>query len=84
MKTENKTFEQAILLAKQLTPLEKIRLMEEIIPDVEASLVTMEVSESRKKPPLRSVYGLCADLGDAPTAAEIDEVRQEFLENFPR
>ena len=36
------------------------------------------------KRPLRSVEGLWADLGPAPTAEEIDEARREMWHNFPR
>ncbi len=32
----------------------------------------------------RSILGLCADLGKAPSAEEIDEVRREMWAKFPR
>ncbi len=32
----------------------------------------------------RSVLGLCADLGKAPSAAEIDDARREMWGTFPR
>ena len=71
-------------LAKQLTPLEKVQLIERIIPYLEASLEGTNASTSVTKRPLRSVYGLCADLGEVPSAEDIDEVRREILESFPR
>ena len=37
-----------------------------------------------KKAPLRSVKGLCADLGIHISAEEIDEARKEMWGNFPR
>lgn len=32
----------------------------------------------------KSLLGLCADLGPAPSAKEIDEVRREMWADFPR
>jgi hypothetical protein len=32
----------------------------------------------------RSLIGLCADLGPAPSAEEIDEARREMWAGFPR
>jgi hypothetical protein len=83
MKSESVTLQQALSIANRLSPLEKVQLIEQIIPDVEASLAE-NAPVSAPRPPLRSVYGLCASLGEAPTAAEIDEARQEFLNHFPR
>jgi len=80
MEADNVSLEQAIRLAKQLTPLEKVRLIEQIIPDLAAPLETV----SRKPRPLRSAYGVCADLGTAPSAEEIDELRRELFSGFPR
>ena len=37
-----------------------------------------------KKAPLRSVKGLCTDLGIHISAEEIDEARKEMWGNFPR
>jgi|GEM_PF-640395 len=34
--------------------------------------------------PRRSLRGICADLGPAPSAEEIDEARREAWSNFPR
>jgi hypothetical protein len=82
LKTEadNVSLEQAIRVAKQLTPLEKVRLIEQIIPDLAAPLETL----SRTPRPLRSAYGICADLGTAPSAEEIDDLRRELFSGFPR
>jgi hypothetical protein len=35
-------------------------------------------------PARRSVLGLCADLGPAPSAEEIDDTRREMWSKFPR
>jgi len=96
-KQESIILEQMIELVRKLTPLEKVQLIEKIVPDLETSLE--EMSAGRLSPEhfgingtksrtrmgsLRSVYGICADLGSAPSAEEIDETRREVFENFPR
>ena len=64
-------------LVKQLYISEKLRLIKWMVPERERELVLV-------RPTLRkSVWGLCADLGIAPSAAEIDEVRGEKWANFP-
>ena len=80
MKQESVTLEQALKLTKQLTSLEKVQLIEKVIPDLEASLEAVGVGRRS----LRSAYGICADLGPAPSAEDIDEMRREVFENFPR
>ena len=80
MAPEQTTLEQVVEFARQLTPREKAQLIAQIIPDVEAMLA--QVDAGRK--PLRSVYGLCRDLGPAPSADDIDEARQELCKDFPR
>ena len=80
MESENVTLEQVLKLAKQLSPLEKVQLIEQVAPDLEAPLEAF----SKGKRPLQSAYGICADLGPAPSAEEIDEVRKEIFKNFPR
>jgi hypothetical protein len=40
--------------------------------------------KSGKKKPLRSLMGLCSDLGIEITAEDIDEARKEMWGNFPR
>lgn len=72
------TLEQVITLARQLPPLEKIRLIERMAPEIERDML-------RQRPVKRkSLLGLCADLGPAPSAEEIDEVRHEMWAGFPR
>jgi hypothetical protein len=52
--------------------------MERLAATLERDLVQQE------KQPLESLYGLCADLGTAPSEAEIEEARAEMWKNFPR
>jgi hypothetical protein len=67
-------------LVKQLTPGQKLRLIEAIVPDLEELLQRAEEGEK----PLRSLYGLWNDFGVSISAAEIDEIRREMWGNFPR
>ncbi len=71
MAQERVTLEQVLTLAKQLTPLEKVQLIENVLPDLKASLPAVSIGRR----PLRSAYGICADLGPAPSAEDIDEMR---------
>jgi hypothetical protein len=72
------TLEEALDLVKQLSPLDKARLIERIVPDIERELMVTQPT------PRKSLLGLCADLGPAPSAEEIDEARREEWANFPR
>jgi len=72
------TLEEALELVKQLSPVDKTRLIERIVPDIERELITTQPV------PRKSLWGLCADLGPAPSAEEIDQARREEWANFPR
>ncbi len=72
------TLQEVLQLAKQLTPIDKVRLIQQLTPDLER-----ELSETKPKPK-KSLLGLCADLGQAPSAAEIDRTRNEVWSSFPR
>jgi hypothetical protein len=68
------TLADILPLAKQLTPLEKVRLIEQVASDLEASLEAL----STRSVPLRSSYGICADLGPAPSSEDLAAIRQEM------
>lgn len=72
------TLDQVISLARQLPPLDKIRLIERMAPEIERDIL------GQRPPRHRSLLGLCADLGPAPSAEEIDEIRREMWADFPR
>jgi hypothetical protein len=72
------SLEEVVQLAKQLSPADKLRLLEQVMPDLEATL------RAAQKKPLRSSYGALANLGPAPSAEDIEEVRREMWRNFPR
>ncbi len=74
------SFAHVLNMVKRLSPLEKVSLIKQVMPDLEASLKS--AGEGRR--PLESAYGICSDLGVAPSSEEIDEVRRELFENFPR
>lgn len=70
--------QEVLNLAKQLLTVDKKRLIEQIAAEIEREL------SDKPRSPRKSLWGLCADLGKAPTAAEIDAVRGEEWANFPR
>jgi len=70
------TLEEALDLVKQLSPLDKARLIERIVPDIERELKAARPT-SRK-----SLRGLWRGLDI--TEEEIAEARREMWSNFPR
>jgi hypothetical protein len=70
--------EEVLGFVKQLSLVDKVRLIERVAPEIERDLKTTQ------KMPKRSLWGICADLGNAPSAAEIDQTRHEVWANFPR
>ena len=80
MATQDPRFEAVLSLVKQLTPGQKLRLIEAIVPDLEEPLQRAQEGEK----PLRSLYGLWKDFGVSISAEEIEAARREAWENFPR
>ena len=72
------TLEQVVSLARQLPPVEKIRLIERMVPEIERDML------GQRPPRRKSLLGLCADLGPAPSAEDIVEIRHEMWADFPR
>jgi hypothetical protein len=70
------TLEQALDLVKQLSPVDKARLIERIVPDIER-----ELKAARPMPhkPLRGLWR-----GLDITEEEIVEARRKMWSNFPR
>ena len=66
---------EVLKLAKQLIPLEKVQLIKQVIPDLESPLEAL----GKENHLLQSAYGICVDLGPAPSAEEIDEARSEVF-----
>lgn len=63
---------------KQMSPVDKARLIERVAVDIEGELMPTPST------PRKSLWGLCADLGPAPSAEDIDEARREEWLNLPR
>jgi len=76
--TEVATLEQVVSLARQLPPVEKIRLIERMVPEIERDMLGQRPLKRK------SLLGLCADLGPAPSVEDIDEIRHEMWAGFPR
>ena len=68
---------KAVAKAKGVTPGELVtEAIDKIIADAPDSIIGKE--------PTRSLRGLLAKYGPAPSAEEIDRNRAEMFENFPR
>lgn len=72
------SLEEVVRLARQLSPRDKVRLIALLVPSVERDLIATQTG------PRKSLFGLCRDLGPAPSAEEIDEVRRQEWSGFPR
>ena len=70
--------DQVLAMATQLSALDKVRLIEGLAPQIEQDLRGMRPTR------YKSLLGLCADLGPAPSAEEIDRARREAWTAFPR
>lgn len=73
------TLEDVVMLARRLPPRDKLRLVERVLPDLDGALAA-DSGRIRR----RSLLGLCADLGQAPSGEDIDALRQEMWQGFPR
>jgi hypothetical protein len=70
------TLEEVLALVRQLSPLDKARLIEHLVPDIERELRAGEPT------PRTSLLGLWRGLG--VTEDDIDEARREMWSGFPR
>jgi hypothetical protein len=66
----------ALVIARGLSPLDKVRLVEEVM-----ALLEEDLAQSQHVPK-RSMYGIWKDVHI--TEEDIDEIRQEMWANFPR
>lgn len=74
---EGITADTVLTMLRQLPPRERLRVIAVALPETERDL-----AEHRR--PLQSLRGLCVDLGQAPSADDIDQARREAWANFPR
>lgn len=75
---KHSSLEAVVALAKRLSGRDKVRLIELLAPSIERDLLAVESG------PRRSLFGLCSDLGSAPSLEEIDEARRQEWAGFPR
>jgi len=73
------TLEAVLAQAFELSTLDKLRLIEKVTPRIEEEIRTTQAQPAR-----RSLWGVCRDLGPAPSAEDIDQARQEAWADFPR
>jgi len=78
MANQTPDLQQALDVTLMLSPLDKVRLVEQLMVTLEDEL---RPGRKRKKP-RRSLYGLWSDV--RISAEEIDEARRELWANFPR
>lgn len=64
-------------LLRRLPARERLKVIAVALPETESELAA-------PPPASRSLLGLCADLGAAPSADQIDATRQEVWAGFPR
>ena len=76
MSQEISELEQAVAIARNLSPLDKVRLVEQVMAILEQDI------KQREKKPKRSLYGLWSDV--RISEEDIDEARREMWGNFPR
>jgi hypothetical protein len=74
------TLEEVLRLARQLRPVDQARLIARLAPLMAEALDRTE--EHPIPASCEPLYGLLADLGPAPSAEEIDEVRREMWSGF--
>ncbi|RMF34091.1 MAG: hypothetical protein D6759_06280 [Chloroflexi bacterium] len=70
------TLEEVLTLARQLPARDQVRLIERLAPEIERALVVVQ------PPPRKSLRGLWRGL--EITEEEIDQIRREMWQNFPR
>jgi|YNPBryantNP2012_1023418.scaffolds.fasta_scaffold20553_3 hypothetical protein len=76
--SEPVSLEEVLELVKQLPPRDKVRLIAWVAPQIEDALAAIQPKQRK------SLWGLCRDLGPAPSALEIDIARNEMWSDFPR
>ncbi|BCL35523.1 hypothetical protein [Nostoc sp. MS1] len=70
------TLEDALKLVKQLSLVDKIRLIEQVAPQIEKELITVQ---PKQRISLRGLWK-----GNQVTESDIAEIRQQMWSNFPR
>ncbi len=71
------TAEDVLDLLRRLPPRDRLRVIAAGLPEAERALPEGPQG-------MRSLWGICADLGTAPSADAIDAARREAWATFPR
>jgi hypothetical protein len=66
-------------MLRQLPLRERLKVIAQVVSESERELPSEPAARPKK-----SLYGMLADQGPAPSAEEIDEARREAWANFPR
>ncbi len=72
------TVEQVLALARELSAADKRRLLDELVPELEAAVDAVPAGDRS------SAYGALSELGASPSSEDIEEVHREMLRDFPR
>lgn len=76
------TSEQVIEMLKKLSPIERLKVISEVLPETEQDIEDELTDKKYSKK--RSLYGLWKGMGFDVTAEDIAEARKEMWGNFPR
>lgn len=72
------SLQSVITLAQQLSPVDKVRLVEQLMTTLEHDL------QATHKTPKEDLYGLWADMNITISDEDIEDIRREMWQNFPR
>lgn len=71
------TMDSVLEMLRKLPPQERLKVIARALPEIEKDLSDLHR-------PRKSLLGIFSDLGPAPSAEEIDQVRKEVWKDFPR
>lgn len=80
--TYSPSIEAVVALVSQLAIPEQLQVIRFLAEQLSIQTQVLSAPPSALK--RRSLYGLLAEYGPGPTAAEIDESRREMMASFPR
>lgn len=76
---------EVLNLAKQLSPVDKVRLIQQLTFDLEADFRDRPAAPQHhpQNPPQQPNWDMSGDMGPRPSAPDIDPGRWEDLASFP-
>ena len=75
---EEITLDVVLSLARRLRPSDQVQLATRLAPEPKTVMEQLEATPVIPRSRSESIYGILADLGPAPSAEDIDEVRREM------